>query len=114
MQADYTLRVSIEVLDDMIEYIEPEANVLFWPNMDKAIIFSKYVKSKNDVLIKEIKIEYNLPLSCFELKIFCNEYHLNKSKLMYGQPKFVILHDGLVVNIDDNNIIYFIMENNRP
>lgn len=68
-------------------------------------IFSEYIKSNNDPLIKCIQIEFNVALLCFELKIFCNEYHLNKSKLLYGQPKFKITDDnGSIVHIDDKFI----------
>lgn len=73
-------------------------------------IFSEYIKSNNDPLIKSIQFEWNVELLCFELKIFCNEYHLNKSKLMYGKPKFVLTDDSLVADIDGNNIIFIIKD----
>lgn len=110
MQADYMFRCSEDFLDDIIEIIQPEANVFFWPERDKVEIFSEYIKSNNDPLIKCIQIEFNVALLCFELKIFCNEYHLNKSKLMYGKPKFVLTDDSLVADIDGNNIIFIIKE----
>lgn len=110
MRADYMFRCTEDFLDDIIEIIQPEANVFFWPKRDKVKIFSEYFKSNNDPLINCIQFEFNIELVCFELEIFCNEYYLNKSKLMYGTPKFVLTDERLVADIEGSNINFIIKD----
>jgi len=110
MKADYMFRCTEEFLDDMIDFIHPEANVFFWPTRVKVEIFTEYFKSNNDPLITTIQFEFYDPLACFEFKIFCNEYYLNKSKLMYGKPKFVLGDDSLDANVDGRYINFIIRD----